>query len=140
MILASVILVGSVAACSICGGAAFKQFAMTREPIWIVLGVIAYNLSNIGWLALIDETGLARASVLAASAQILGLTAVAALTGERIALTGWFAAALVCFSILVSSIPSEPNQPSGTATETPDEAVPDAPRQDFPSPKQRRFK
>lgn len=136
----SLILVGGVAALSICGGAAFKQFAITREPLWIVAGVIAYNLSNIGWLALINETGLARATALATSVQILGLTAVAAFTGERIALAGWLAAALVCLSIFVSSIPSTRNQPSGNATETTGEAASDFSHPDFPTPNERRLK
>lgn len=140
MIPSSLILVGGVAACSICGGTAFKQFAVTREPLWLAAGVIAYNLSNVGWLALIDETGLARATALATSVQILGLTSVAAFTGERIALTGWLAAALVCLSILVSSIPSSPNQPSGTASETPNDATSDASQHEFPNSNQRRLK
>lgn len=140
MIPASFMLVGGVAACSICGGAAFKQFAATRAPLWIVAGVIAYNLSNVGWLALIDETGLARATALAACVQILGLTAVAAFTGERIALTGWLSAALVCHSILMSSMPSSPNQPSGKAPEISGEGASDLSDTEFPIPNERRPK
>lgn len=140
MIPTSLILVGGVAALSICGGAAFKLFAVTREPLWIVAGVIAYNFSNIGWLALIDETGLARATALATSVQILGLTTVAAFTGERIALAGWLAAALVCLGILVSSIPSEPRQPSGKAPEPSGSTASDLSHPEFPTPNKRRLK
>lgn len=137
---ASLIMLGSVAACSVCGGAAFKQFAVTREPLWILAGVIAYNFSNVGWLALIDETGLARATALATSVQILGLTAVAAFTGERVALAGWLSAALVCLSIFVSSIQSTRNQPTGNAAETTGEAAADPSHPDFRTTNKRRLK
>ena len=93
-----------------------------------------------GLTALIDEAGLARATALATSVQILGLTAVAAFTGERIALTGWLAASFVCLSILLTSASSSSNPPSGNAPERSREGASDLSHHEFPKSNRRRLK
>ncbi|MEL6467939.1 MAG: hypothetical protein AAFQ58_23495 [Pseudomonadota bacterium] len=130
MIPAPAILVIDVAAFSICGGPTCKQFAITRQPLWMVASVTAYYIPNFGSLLRIDETGLARAP--GASVQILGFSAVADFTGERIAVTGRFLAVLVCLSFFLSSIQSEPGLPSRTFSKTQAAASSDASHNDFP--------
>ena len=105
MSLSPAILVLCVTALAICGASAFKQFVTVRDPLWIVLGVIAYNLSNVGWIMLIDQTGLARATVIASATQVLVLTLIGSFFGERVGAPGWIAAVLMCVAIAVSSFP-----------------------------------
>lgn len=114
------ILVPCVTALAICGASAFKQFVTVRDPLWIVVGVIAYNLSNIGWIMLIDQTGLARATVIASATQILILTLIGNFFGERVGPSGWIAAVLMCAAIAVSSLPPKTGRTDAVATTNPD--------------------
>ncbi|MEM9698864.1 MAG: hypothetical protein AAF943_08760 [Pseudomonadota bacterium] len=120
MILSPFILVLCVSALAICGASAFKQFVTVRDPLWIVVGVIAYNLSNVGWIMLIDQTGLARATVIASAAQILILTLIGNFFGERVGPSGWIAAGLMCAAIGVSSFTPKTGGTDAVATTNPD--------------------
>lgn len=100
----SITLLGAVTLCSLCGGAAFKLHADARDPLWLIAGFIAYNLSNIAWVVLIDQTGLARAVVIASAAQIVLTTVLGAFWGERIGFAGLAAAALACSAVSIAAI------------------------------------
>ena len=120
LIMHPAILVLCVTALAICGASAFKQFVTVRDPLWIVVGVIAYNLSNVGWIMLIDQTGLARATVIASATQILILTLIGNFFGERVGLFGWIAAGLMCAAIAVSSFPKKTGGTDAVATTNPE--------------------
>lgn len=115
-----VILVLCVTALAICGASAFKQFVTVRDPLWIGVSVIAYNLSNVGWIKLIDQTGLARATVIDSAAQILILTLTGNFFGERVEPSGWVAGLLICAAIAVSTFPPEAGGTNAFATTNPD--------------------
>lgn len=112
MMLSPFILAICVSALGICGASAFKQFLTVRNPIWIVVGVIAYNWSNVGWLMLIDQTGLARATIIASATQILILTLIGNFFGERIGASGWIAAFVMCVVIALTSTTPTDTTPS----------------------------
>lgn len=120
LIMHPAILVLCVTALAICGASAFKQFVTVRDPLWIVVGVVAYNLSNFGWIILIDQTGLARATVIASATQILILTLIGNFFGERIGPSGWVAALLMCAAIGVSSFTPKTGGTDAVATTNPD--------------------
>lgn len=106
------ILVGSVAACSILGGAAFKQFAISRDPLWLIAGFAAYNASNVVWLALIDDSGLSRASLLVSVASLIAMTLVGAAFGERISAAQCAAVLMAVVAALLASAGGQPNSPT----------------------------
>lgn len=120
----TIILVVIVTLCSVCGASAFKQFSISRNVAWLILGVVAYNLSNIGWITLIDQSGLARASVMASAASIFFMTAIGALYGERLNAFHFAAAALAISAVMLVFVGDQhsetPTHHNHAQTEDPD--------------------
>ena len=91
-----VVIITGMSACSFVGGLCFKHFADSRDILWLVAGYSLYSIANVLWILLIDESGIARAMVLASTAQIVLTTLAGFYFGERIGVLGIAAAALAC--------------------------------------------
>ncbi len=91
-----VIIITGMTVCSFVGGLCFKQFSGSRDILWLVSGYSLYSIANVLWISLIDESGIARAMVLASTAQIVLTTIAGFYFGERIGAFGFAAAALAC--------------------------------------------
>lgn len=90
--------------CVVCaGGFAFKQYLATGLAVWLVAGFAAYNISNLFWLTLIDQAGLARAMAYSAACQIVIVTLVGASLGEHVGRWGWLAAVLASGAVIIAS-------------------------------------
>lgn len=119
MNLSNMLILGSIVAATSLGAAAFKQFTVTRELAWLIAGLAAYNTSNIAWIMLIDQAGLARAMVYSAAGQIVLMTLVGALFGETVGRAGWGAALLATLAVIVASMtPSVPSQSTDETKQT----------------------
>lgn len=92
------LIIFAMTACSFGGGICFKYFADTRDILWLVAGYSLYSLANVLWILLIGESGIARAMVLASTAQIVLTTLAGIYFGERIGVFGFAAAALACIA------------------------------------------
>ena len=90
------LIVTAMTACSFSGGLCFKYFADSRDILWLVAGYSLYSLANVLWILIIGESGIARAMVLASTAQIVLTTLAGFYFGERIGVFGFAAAALAC--------------------------------------------
>ncbi len=86
------------------GAIAFRQYTATDAVVWLVLGLAAYNASNVAWIALIGQSGLSRATVYAAACQIIFLTGASALLGDAVGRWGWIAAGLAGLAVWVGSL------------------------------------
>ncbi len=81
------------------GAMAFQQYTATEAIIWLVLGLAAYNASNVVWIFLIGEAGLGKTTVPAAACQVIFLTAASALLGDAVGRWGWVAAGFACLAV-----------------------------------------
>ncbi|MEM1372274.1 MAG: hypothetical protein AAGG72_08640, partial [Pseudomonadota bacterium] len=109
----AITLIAMVALAS-AGAIAFRQYTATDAVVWLLLGLAAYNVSNVAWIALIGQTGLGRATVYAAACQIIFLTVASALLGDAVGRWGWVAAALAGLAVLVPSLPDDASRSTHT--------------------------
>ncbi|MEM6890509.1 MAG: hypothetical protein AAF636_20605 [Pseudomonadota bacterium] len=112
-----VIIITGMTVCSFVGGLCFKQFSDDRDILWLVAGYSLYSIANVLWILLIDESGIARAIVLASTAQIVLTTLAGIYFGERIGVFGFAAAALACIAGALTFL--GPTSPPIQTPETP---------------------
>ncbi|MEM7530385.1 MAG: hypothetical protein AAF416_22550 [Pseudomonadota bacterium] len=93
------VLVLAMSICAFGGGLALKQYSVSRDVLWLVAGFCAYGLSNVFLVLVMDQSGIARAMVVASAAQIVLTTIAAILLGERIGVFGFAAAMAACIAV-----------------------------------------
>lgn len=98
------LIVGTMTVCAFAGGIGLKQFSITRDILWLVAGFCAYGLSNVFFIMTIDQTGIARAMVLASAAQILLTTAAGFWFGEKLTCFQILAVCFVCAAVIAMSL------------------------------------
>jgi drug/metabolite transporter (DMT)-like permease len=105
------------------GGLSMKEYSLTRDPLWLVATYTAYSGSNIMAILLIDQTGLARAMVMASASSIVFFTAAGVFYGERLNAFHFTAAGLaLCAIVLVFAGDQHAANPS-TSTQITEENV-----------------
>ena len=98
------VIVTAMTVCAFAGGLGLKQFSVTRDILWLVAGFCAYGISNVLFVLVIDATGIARAMIVASSAQILMTAAAGFWLGEKLTGLHILAAVLVCVAVATASI------------------------------------
>jgi len=94
------------------GALAFKQFNETKDVLFLVAGFCAYGLSNVAFIMLMGQTGIARAMVLASVAQIVLSTVAGLYLGERVGITGLVAAGIAFVAVLLTLAGPQSHQPT----------------------------
>lgn len=101
------------------GALAFKYFTETRDVLWLVAGFAAYAQSNVAFILIMDQSGIARAMVLASVAQIILTTAAGFYFGEKIGVYSLAAAVAACIAAaLTLAAPQTPPSQPDTDTST----------------------
>lgn len=119
MMVPPLFLVAVLVALTGMGAMAFRQFVVEGGVGWLIVGLVAYNASNIAWIGLIDRTGLGLASAYAAASQIVLVTFVSMLLGDPVGRWGWVAAALACLAVVVAAQAGRPTVDEGADASAP---------------------
>ena len=109
------LLITTLVALSILRGLAFRQYVSVGSLGWLILGLAAYDVSNIAWIGLIDRAALAEATAYAAATRIVFLTLVGMLLGDPVVRWSWFAAALACLAVVAGAQARSPRADIGVA-------------------------
>lgn len=109
MTVSPLVLVRAMLAFSIAGGMSVKQFSVTRDVLWIITTYSLLSLSNVFWILVIDQYGLARKMILASAGQLI-LTVLLGFFhfGERLETPHWVAPGLACVSVVVAVFQGSP--------------------------------
>lgn len=112
------LIIAGMTVCSFAGGLSFRQYSETRDILWLVAGYSLYSLSNLLWILIIDQSGIAKAMVLASTAQIILTTAAGFYFGEKIGFYGIAAVVTACIAAGLTVLGAQPTAaPSPTSSE-----------------------
>jgi len=104
-----VVIVVAMLVFSLAGGVAVKQFSLTRDVLWIITAYSLLSLSNVLWILVVDQNGIARTMILSSAGQIVLTTALGyAVFGEHLTKLHMVAAGLACLAVVIASLASNP--------------------------------
>lgn len=91
------------------GGLAFKNFAQTKDVLWLLVGLSLYGLAVVAFINLIGQSGLARAVIYSSAIGIALNVGAGVYFREGLGWRDFTAAALVCLALVLPLLgPSAP--------------------------------
>ena len=120
-------LVTVLCALSFGGGISFKHYVLTKDVLFLAAGFLSYGASNLCFLLLVEEDGIARTIILGTSFGIVLNTLAGVYFRENLTWVHFASAGLVVAAVLLPLlfVPT-PSKPDPTPTPSSTEDIRDA--------------